>query len=532
MAQRPRPVILCILDGWGHRPDTPDNAIARAHAPNFHRMMRECPHTLVRTSGLAVGLPDGQMGNSEVGHMNIGGGRVVMQDLPRIDAAVADGSLGSNAGLQALIGQAKAGTGTVHLMGLLSPGGVHSHQAHIAALARLLAQAGLRVWLHPFLDGRDTPPKSALGFLGQFEAALGGLASVGFGTIGGRYFGMDRDKRWDRVQKAYDALVLAEGARAGSPRAAIDAAYAAGTTDEFVPPYVLDGYPGVQDGDAVLMANFRADRARQILTALVDPGFAGFARRRIPRLSGAAGMTEYSDWLTARLTTLFPAETIDQSLGEVVSNLGLAQLRLAETEKYPHVTYFFNGGRETIFAGEERIMVQSPPVATYDLKPEMSAFEVTDRLVGAIDSARFDLIVVNFANPDMVGHTGDLAAAIKAVETIDLCLGRMWAAAERQGGVIVLTADHGNVEMMTDPVTGEPHTAHTTLDVPLVLINDKVLGSAAGLRENGRLADVAPTILALMGVAQPAAMTGVSLLDEQQRDRRRAPSTGQTTQLA
>ncbi|HAJ45006.1 MAG TPA: 2,3-bisphosphoglycerate-independent phosphoglycerate mutase, partial [Alphaproteobacteria bacterium] len=429
---RPKPVVLCILDGWGHRLERENNAIALAKAPAFARMMEECPHSLVRTSGLAVGLPEGQMGNSEVGHMNIGAGRVVMQDLPRIDAAVADGSLAHNPGLTRFIAAAQAGRGVVHLVGLLSPGGVHSHQDHIAALAKVLAGAGLTVWVHGFLDGRDTPPKSAQTYVSSFLADVAGLRAVRMGTIGGRYFGMDRDKRWDRVARAYDALVLAEGEHAATPAAAIEDAYAKGITDEFVPPHVLPGYPGMQDGDAVLVANFRADRVRQMLTALLDPAFAGFPRKRVPQLSAIAGMTEYSEWLTERLITLFPAESLSNSLGEIVAGLGLRQLRIAETEKYPHVTYFFNGGRETVFPGEDRVMVESPKVATYDLKPEMSAHEVTAKLVSAIDQGGYDLIVVNYANPDMVGHTGDLAAAIRAVETIDACLAQVWAAVERQ----------------------------------------------------------------------------------------------------
>jgi 2,3-bisphosphoglycerate-independent phosphoglycerate mutase len=515
---RPKPVVLCILDGWGHRAETKDNAIAMAKTPVYARMLAECPHTLVQTSGQAVGLPDGQMGNSEVGHMNIGAGRAVVQDLNKIDADVLDGSLARNQQLQKMIAAAKAGSGTVHVMGLLSPGGVHSHQDHMAALANSLDAAGLTVWVHGFLDGRDTPPKSAQGFVAEFETAISKSKRAKLGTVGGRYWGMDRDKRWERVLKAYDTIVAGQGVRAPSAAAAIEQGYAAGATDEFIEPTIIGGYAGVQDGDAVIMANFRADRARQILTALVDDAFDGFSRVKRPKLSAIAGMTEYSDWLTARLLTLFPAEKIGESLGEILSGLGLKQLRLSETEKYPHVTYFFNGGREAVFPGEDRIMVQSPKVATYDLKPEMSAVEVTDKLVAAIETGGYDLIVVNYANPDMVGHTGDTSAAIQAVETIDACLGRAWTAVEAKGGVMLQTADHGNVEMMVDPETGAPHTAHTTLDVPTILINAKVLGRPVALKPGGRLADIAPTILALMGLEQPSAMTGVSLLDDQTRD--------------
>jgi 2,3-bisphosphoglycerate-independent phosphoglycerate mutase len=515
---RPRPVVLCVLDGWGHRDEAKDNAIAMAKTPNYTRMLADSPHTLVQTSGEAVGLPPGQMGNSEVGHMNIGAGRAVVQDLNRIDAAVMDGTLAQNAQLQSVIAKAKAGSGVVHLMGLLSPGGVHSHQDHIAALAKILAAQGLRVWVHGFLDGRDTPPKSALDFVATFLEAVSSAPHISFGTVGGRYWGMDRDKRWERVAKAYDALVLAKGVAASSAVAAIETSYANNVSDEFVEPSVMPGYPGLQDGDAVLMANFRADRARQILMSLVDDGFDGFARARRPKLSVVSGMTEYSDWLTERIVTLFPAEKISDGLGELLSHRGLTQLRLAETEKYPHVTYFFSCGREAEFPGEDRIMIPSPKVATYDLKPEMSATAVADRLVEAAGSGKYDLIVVNFANPDMVGHTGITEAAISAVETIDACLGRAREAVEKAGGVMLITADHGNVELMVDPVTGEPHTAHTTLDVPTILINAKVLGANVRLKP-GRLADIAPTILAIMGFDKPSAMTGVSLLDGASFDR-------------
>ena len=510
--KRPRPVVLCILDGWGLRGPAPGNAIELARTPVYHRMMRECPHTHIATSGLAVGLPEGQMGNSEVGHMNIGAGRVVMQDLPRIDLAVADGSLAKNAELAKVIRAASAGTKTVHLMGLMSPGGVHSHQDQIAALAKILAGSGLKVQVHAFLDGRDTPPNSALGFVEQFENAIAGVGGVAIASVGGRYFAMDRDKRWDRVAKAWAQLVDGDAPAFPSAKTAIEAAYAEGQSDEFVTPRVVGKYAGMKDGDAVLMANFRADRARQIMTALTDPKFDGFARRRLPKLSIVAGLTEYSDALTARMTALFASEQINNGLGATMAKLGLRQLRIAETEKYAHVTFFFNGGQETVFEGEDRILVPSPKVATYDLKPEMAALEVTDRLTEAIGSGKYDLIVANYANPDMVGHTGDLSAAIEAVETIDACLGRLWHAAKESGGVILLTADHGNIEMMIDPETGERHTAHTTLDVPAAILNAGVLGEAVRLKP-GRLADIAPTILAIMGLEQPHEMTGTVLIE-------------------
>ena len=507
-AKRPRPVVLCILDGWGERHDRDHNAIELANTPVWDGFMRDCPHGLIDASELHVGLPQGQMGNSEVGHMNIGAGRVVMQDLPRIDAAVAQGEMKANPAMTAFIAKLKASGGTCHLMGLMSPGGVHSHQDHIAALARILDEAGVPVAAHAFLDGRDTPPSSARGFVAEFVKKISGLRQTTIATIGGRYYAMDRDKRWERVSLAYDALVDTKGETAATALAAIDAAYARGETDEFVKPTVVGGYRGMKDGDGLLMANFRADRARQILTALLDPAFAAFARPRIVRFAAALGMSEYSTALNAFMTTLFPSERLSHVLGAVIAEAGLKQLRIAETEKYAHVTFFLNGGEETLFPGEERILVPSPKVATYDLKPEMSAFEVTDKLVDAIRSGKFDLIVVNYANTDMVGHTGDLAAAIKAVETVDTCLGRLRDALTERGGAMLITADHGNAETMQDPVTKEPHTAHTLNRVPIVLVN----GVAAGKLRDGRLADIAPTLLSLMGLHQPAEMTGHSLI--------------------
>jgi 2,3-bisphosphoglycerate-independent phosphoglycerate mutase len=505
----PRPVILCILDGWGHRADRADNGIEQAETPNWHRFLATSPHALLQASELFVGLPKGQMGNSEVGHMNIGAGRVVLQDLVRIDQAVEDGSLAENPRLIAFIAALKKSGGTAHLMGLMSPGGVHSHQDHIAALAVALAKADLPVAVHAFLDGRDTPPRSAKDYLAKFLADVQGQGSIRVATVSGRYYAMDRDKRWDRVEKAYQALVDGRGETAADPLAAIDRAYDAGQNDEFVLPTIIDGYRGMNDGDGIICTNFRADRVRETLAALLDPGFTGFTRARVKRFAAATGMTEYSTDLKPFLTALFPPEDLTDTFGEVVARAGLRQLRIAETEKYAHVTFFFNGGRETPFPGEERILVQSPKVATYDLKPEMSAFEVTDRLVEAIEAGRFDVVVLNYANADMVGHSGDLGAAIKAVEAIDACLGRLSAAAEKAGGCILLTADHGNVEMMRDPQTGQPHTAHTTNPVPVVLLNPPP--GVLALKD-GRLADIAPTLLAVLGLKQPAAMTGRSLL--------------------
>ncbi len=443
--------------------------------------------------------------------MNIGAGRVVSQDLPRIDLAIEDGSFARRPALLDVVAKAKARGGAVHVMGLLSPGGVHSHQDHIAALVRSVAGGGVPVFVHAFLDGRDVPPKSALGFLKTFAESVAGLAGVRLATVSGRYYAMDRDKRWDRVAKAYDAMVDAKGANFPDAYTAVEASYKDGVTDEFVLPCAIGDYAGMADGDATIFANFRADRAREISLALLDKGFTGFERHRVVQFSAAAGMTEYSDELNGLMTQLFPAEAITGTIGEIVAARGLKQLRIAETEKYAHVTFFLNGGRETVFPGEDRILVPSPKVATYDLKPQMSAPEVMAKLEDAIASGLYDLIVVNFANPDMVGHTGIMAAAIEAVDVIDDCLGRLRAAIERAGGVLLVTADHGNIELMKDPVTHEPHTAHTTLDVPVIAVN-----APRGVRlVNGRLADVAPTLLDLMGLPASPQMTGHSLIERQ-----------------
>jgi 2,3-bisphosphoglycerate-independent phosphoglycerate mutase len=507
--KRPRPVVLCILDGWGESGSDDHNAIQLANTPVWDGFMRSAPHASIDASELHVGLPEGQMGNSEVGHMNIGAGRVVMQDLPRIDAALASGELARNPRLLSFVDKLRASRGACHLMGLMSPGGVHSHQNHIAALARILDAAGVPVAVHALLDGRDTPPSSARGFMASFLTDTEGCARLRIATVGGRYWGMDRDKRWDRVALAYEALVDGKGETAKNAIAAIDAGYARGETDEFIKPTVVDGYAAMADGDGLLMANFRADRVRQILTALLHPGFDAFPRARVVKFAAAAGLTEYSTALNPFLTTLFPPESRSHVLGELVSEAGLKQLRIAETEKYAHVTFFLNGGEETQYPGEERILVPSPKVATYDLKPEMSAFEVTDKLVAAIDSGKFDLVVVNYANTDMVGHTGNLDAAIKAVEAVDQCLGRVRDAVVRAGGAMLITADHGNAETMEDPETRQPHTAHTLNRVPVVLVNGPA--EVRALRD-GRLADIAPTVLALMQLPLPKEMTGHALL--------------------
>ena len=512
---RPRPAVLCVLDGWGCRSDPKDNAILAAKTPNYDRMLKECPHARVATSGRAVGLPDGQMGNSEVGHTNIGAGRLVMQDLPRIDDAVETGLIADRPALIALIKAATKATGVVHVMGLMSPGGVHSHQKHISALVRILAGAGLKIRIHAFLDGRDTPPQSALQFVKSFEASIAGLANAGIAVVSGRYYAMDRDKRWERVAKAYAAIVDAQGARFEGAQAAIERSYAEGVTDEFVVPCIIGDYSGVCDGDALLFANFRPDRAREISTALLDPNFDGFPRARVPHFSAAAGLTEYSEATKEFMTALFPPEEVNCTLGELFSERGLKQLRIAETEKYPHVTFFMNGGREAQFPGEDRILIPSPKVATYDLKPQMSAFEVTDKLVEAIQSGKYDLIIVNYANPDMVGHTGVMKAAVEAVEAVDVCLGRLREAVEKAGGVLLLTADHGNIELMRDPETGAPHTAHTIGDVPIIAVNTNVCRANGAIRlHNGRLSDVTPTLLDLVGIDKPPEMTGQSLVSE------------------
>ncbi len=511
---RPRPVVLCILDGWGERDDTEYNAIAQAETPVWVRFKATRPASRIDASGDEVGLPDGQMGNSEVGHMNIGAGRIVMQELPRINRAVADGSLAANTVLADFIAALRRSGGTAQLMGLVSPGGVHSHQDQIAALANILADEGLPVALHAFLDGRDTPPSSARDYVARLIAAAPGARVA---TVAGRYYAMDRDKRWERVAKAYDALVEGKGERAPDAIAAIDAAYARKQTDEFVVPTVVDDYAGMRDGDGILMANFRADRVREILAALLDPGFDGFARPRRVSFAAAAGMVEYSDHLAGLMGALFPPQTLDNVLGSVIADAGLNQLRIAETEKYAHVTFFLNGGREAEFAGEDRILVPSPKVATYDLQPEMSAPEVTDRLVEAVAGGKYDLIVVNYANTDMVGHTGDMAAAVAAVEAVDACLGRLEAAVRDAGGALLITADHGNAEYMHDAETGQPHTAHTHNLVPLILA---VGGPPSARILDGRLADIAPTVLELMGLPQPAEMTGRSRI--QHRGEKRA----------
>jgi 2,3-bisphosphoglycerate-independent phosphoglycerate mutase len=502
------PVVLCILDGFGYREDSVDNAIKLADTPVYDSLWNTVPRAWLKTSGLAVGLPDGQMGNSEVGHMNIGGGRVVMQDLPRINQAIADKSLAGNTELKSFISKLKQSGGTAHIMGLMSTGGVHSHQGHIAALTSILDKENIPVRIHAFMDGRDTPPKSAEGFIEKFEGDIKCLKDCKIASITGRYYALDRDQRWERVKNAYDVMTTAVSDHsATSALEAIKSAYNRDENDEFIQATVIDEYSGMQNGDGLLMANFRADRAREILTAFVDPEFNEFVRPDL-KFSAVTGMVEYSTDLNKFIPALFPSVDIKNSYGEVIAAAGKTQLRISETEKYAHITFFFNGGLEDNFAGEERILVPSPDVATYDLKPEMSAHEVTDKLVAAIESNKFDTIIVNYANPDMVGHTGVLSAAITAVETVDQCIGRLKIAIEAVEGSLLITADHGNVELMKDQETGQPHTAHTSFDVPLLLI-----GANGGKNiNNGALCDIAPTMLELINIEQPVEMTGTSLL--------------------
>ena len=503
----PKPVVLCILDGWGWREEREANAVALAATPVFDGLMQFCPHTTLSAHGEDVGLPEGQMGNSEVGHMNIGAGRVVWMDLPRINNAISDGSFAKNAVLAEFAEKVKSSGGTVHLAGLLSDGGVHSHMAHMVETAHVLCEGGLQLALHVFLDGRDVAPKSALGYVERLENELPEDAAIA--TVTGRFFAMDRDKRWDRVEAAFRCMVQAEGERVESARAAINSAYERGETDEFVSPSVVGDYAGMRDGDGLLFTNFRADRAREILGALLDPSFDGFDASAQPAFVAACGMVEYSDDLNAHMDVIFPAQEIVNTFGDWLAKHGKAQFRLAETEKYPHVTFFLNGGVETAGADETRYMAPSPKVRTYDLAPEMSAGEVSDQLVAAITGQGYDAIVVNYANPDMVGHTGDLEAAIAACEAVDAGLGRAVEALRSIGGAMIVTADHGNCEVMVDPETGGPHTAHTTNPVPVILVNGP---DGATMRDGGRLADLAPSLLDLMEVEQPPEMSGESLI--------------------
>lgn len=506
------PLVLTIMDGWGHNPDPANNAVALARTPNFDRLRATYPSTLIRTDGPYVGLPDGQMGNSEVGHLNIGSGRIVQMDITRIDELVRTGRLGENQMLREAMAHARSSA--LHLLGLLSGGGVHSHIEHLYALLRVARQEGVeRVYLHGFTDGRDTPPNSGLQTLKELLSQAEEIGCGQLATLSGRYYAMDRDRRWERVDKAFRAMVAAEGVQAQDPLKALEASYAAGVTDEFVKPAVItdaDGSPvgRIRDGDAVVFFNFRADRAREMTRALNDPDLAELSRSLAPRNLHYVTMTEYDR--NYAYPVIVPPQFPDRILGELCAERGWRNLRVAETEKYPHVTYFFNGGREKPYAGEDREMVPSPKVATYDLQPEMSAAGVCDKVVRGIDSGSFELIVVNFANGDMVGHAGVLEAAVRACETVDGCLGQIEEALQRRGGQWIVTADHGNADLMVDPETGAPHTYHTTFPVPLILASEY----AGPLVSGGSLRDIAPTILGCLGMEQPPEMTGRDLRQE------------------
>ena len=501
-----KPVVLCILDGWGIGPNLAVSAPAQAHVPHFNRLWQTCPHETLTTFGPDVGLPTGQMGNSEVGHTNIGAGRVVAMDLGAIDLSIEDGSFAQNASLVRFVDKLKASGGTAHLMGVISDGGVHGHLNHVLAAARAITAQGVPVALHAITDGRDVAPNSAADFIAALMVSLPQGAKVA--TVIGRYWAMDRDTRWERVARAFQAMVNAQGEHAATPQAAIAASYAKSEMDEFVAPTVIGDYQGAKDGDGYFCLNFRSDRAREIMAALAEPNFTSFDTGKRPVWGALLGMVEYSARSSTYLDTAYPKRFLANTIGEWVAKQGKTQFRLAETEKYPHVTFFLNGGREEPFDGEARFMPKSPKVATYDLQPEMSSVEVGDQLVQAIETG-YDLIVVNFANPDMVGHTGSLPAAIKACEAVDIGLGRAVAALQKAGGAMIVTADHGNCELMVDPVTGGPHTSHTVNPVPVILVGGP---TGAKLRAGGRLADLAPTLLALMGLDQPTEMTGKSLL--------------------
>jgi 2,3-bisphosphoglycerate-independent phosphoglycerate mutase len=495
-----------ILDGWGYRAERENNAIAMADTPCWDRLWRRDPHALIDTSGEAVGLPEGQMGNSEVGHMNMGAGRIVYQDFTRISKSIREGGFEHNGVLCSSIDRTISAGHTIHIMGLLSPGGVHSHEDHFLAMVQLAANRGAtKISVHLFLDGRDTPPRSAKDSIQAMQARVTSIEGATIDSVSGRYFAMDRDKRWDRVQRAYDLIVAATAQhRASTAIAALDAAYGRGESDEFVQPTVVGTPHGVRDGDSIFFVNFRADRARELTQALTDVNFTGF-QRNPPRLTAFVCMTEYLKELPALVA--FPPAPLPLLMGEILESNGLHQLRIAETEKYAHVTFFFNGGREEPYALEDRILVPSPRIATYDLQPEMSAPELSQKLSEAIRSKQYDVIICNVANPDMVGHTGNLEAAITAVEAVDRCIETVVAAIDCVGGELLITADHGNVEQMLDESTGQKHTAHTTNPVPLLFH-----GRTARMEESGSLRDIAPTMLYLLGMQKPDVMTGRALV--------------------
>ncbi len=512
MIDKVKPVVLLILDGWGYREGGDDNAIHGAQTPVWDRLWQQYPHTLISTSGEAVGLPDGQMGNSEVGHLNLGAGRVVYQELSRIGRSIDSGDFYSNPTLTQAVDRAVTNGKAVHIMGLLSPGGVHSHEEHIHAMARMAAKRGAtKIYMHALLDGRDVPPKSAEPSLQAMNKVFADQGVGRIASITGRYYTMDRDQRWERVEKGYAVMTEDKAEfKAADAITALHQAYERGETDEFVEPTRIQGADDkpalIEDGDAVIFMNYRSDRAREITQAFIESDFSGFDRHVTPKLSSFVTLTQYNQAFDTPV--VFPPNDLHNVFGEVIAKHGLRQLRLAETEKYAHVTFFFNGGREEPFENEDRILVPSPKVATYDLQPEMSADEVADRLIEAIEGGQYDVIICNMANPDMVGHTGIYAAAVKAVETIDRNLGRVIAAIEGVGGQMLITADHGNVEQMRDPESGQPHTAHTHNPVPLIYV-----GSAAELAEQGSLCDLSPTMLKLLGLDQPAEMEGRPLVD-------------------
>lgn len=503
------PVLLLILDGFGYREDTDYNAIAMARKPNFDRLWREYPHTLINASEMSVGLPHDQMGNSEVGHLNIGAGRIVYQELTRVDVAIQDGSFYSNPAFTQAVVQAKQNNSALHILGLLSPGGVHSHEDHIHAMLDMAARNGLKkVYLHAFLDGRDTPPRSAAHSLQRLQDKCAALGVGRIATMVGRFFAMDRDNRWDRVQQAYDLITQGKAAfHAATATEGLEQAYARDENDEFVKATAIAEPVAMQDGDVCIFMNFRADRAREITRALTEDNFDGFARARFPRLASFVTLSSYGE--DFRLPAAYTPTAIANGFGEYLSNLSLKQLRIAETEKYAHVTYFLNGGKEHPYPGEERILVPSPKVATYDLQPEMSAFEVTDKLEAAIRSGQFQAIICNYANGDMVGHSGNLEAAIKAIEALDVCIGRVVNTMLECGGEVLITADHGNAEQMLDRSTHQAHTAHTLNLVPLMYIGRKASIADSG---SGALQDIAPTLLSMMGLPQPKEMTGKPLI--------------------
>jgi 2,3-bisphosphoglycerate-independent phosphoglycerate mutase len=507
-----KPYVLIVLDGFGHSDNPHSNAIMAARKPNWDRLLQEHPHGLISGSGEDVGLPDGQMGNSEVGHMNLGAGRVVYQDFTRITKAIRDGDFFTNPVITGAVDKAVQAGKAVHILGLLSPGGVHSHEDHLMAMVDLAVQRGAQqVYVHAFLDGRDTPPKSAEPSLARLDAHLRATGRGRIASLIGRYFAMDRDNRWDRVEQAYRLLTEGVGVRrCATAVEALQQSYAEDVTDEFVKASVVAAPADIPvvigDGDAVVFMNFRADRAREITRAFVDADFAGFERRVRPQLADFVMLTEYAASIKAPVA--YRPESLANTLGEYLAKLGKTQLRIAETEKYAHVTFFFSGGREEEYPGEQRILIPSPQVATYDLQPEMSAPEVTDELVKAIKSGEFDVLICNYANGDMVGHTGVFAAAVKAVEALDACIGRLAAAVQEAGGEMLITADHGNVEQMEDPSTGQAHTAHTCERVPFVYVGPR----AATIRDGGILSDVAPTLLTLMDLPVPPEMTGRSIV--------------------